>query len=64
MTDPENLSKLRGVRKSYLRNITNIENDILQLISNIDPKNENLKLKLLAKKNSLPEKNEQVKTLD
>ena len=38
MTDPENLSKLRGIRKSYLRNITNVENEVLQLISNIEPK--------------------------
>ena len=38
MTDPENLSKLRGIRKSNLRNITNVENEVLQLISNIEPK--------------------------
>ena len=37
MTDPENLFK-RGIRKSYLRNITNVENEVLQLISNIEPK--------------------------
>ena len=64
MTDPENLSILRGIRKSYLRNIANVENEVLQLISNIDPKNENQKLKLLAKKNSSSEKIEKGKTLD
>ena len=41
MMDPGNLSKLRGIRKSYFRNITNIENEVSQLISNSDPKNEN-----------------------
>ena len=48
MTDPENLSKLCSIRKSHLRNITNVESEVLQLISNIDPKNENQKLKLLG----------------
>ena len=56
MADPENLSKFCGIRESYLRNITNVENEILQVISNFDAKNENLKLKLLAKKDSLSEK--------
>ena len=56
MADPENLSKFCGIRESFLGNITNVENDILQVISNFDAKNENLKLKLLAKKNSLSEK--------
>ena len=54
MTDPENLFK-RGIRKSYLRNITNVENEVLQLISNIEPK-KNQTLKLLAKKNILLKK--------
>ena len=61
---PENLSKLRSVRKSYLRNITNAENEVLQLISNIDPKNKNQKLKLIPKKNILSENIEKVKILD
>ena len=56
MADPENLSKFCGIRESYLRNIINAENEILQVISNFDGKNENLKLKLLAKKISLSEK--------
>ena len=64
ITDPENLSILRGIRNSYLRNIANVENEVLQLISNIDPKNENQKLKLLAKKNSSSEKIEKGKTPD
>ena len=63
MTDPENLSK-RGIRKSYLRNITNVENEVLQLISNIEPKKENQTLKLLAKKNILLKKIKKVKTID
>ena len=63
MTDPENLSKLRGIRKSNLRNITNVENKVLQLISNIEPK-KNQTLKLLAKKNILLKKIEKVKTID
>ena len=64
MADSENLPKVRGIRKSYLRNIINVENEVLRLISNNDPKNENQKLKLLAKKNILLEKIEKVKTLD
>ena len=63
MTDPENLSKLRGIRKSYLRNITNVENEVLQLIPNIEPK-KNQTSKLLAKKNILLKKIEKVKTID
>ena len=35
-----------------------------KLISNIDPKNKNNKLNLVAKKNSLSEKMKKVKTLD
>ena len=61
MADPENLSKFCGIRESYLRNITNAENEILQVISNFDSKNENLKLKLLAKKISLSEKKWKIK---
>ena len=64
MADPKNLPKVRGIRKSYLRNVINVENEVLRLISNNDPKNENQKLKLLAKKNILLEKIEKVKTLD
>ena len=64
MADPKNLPKVHGIRKSYLRNIINVENEVLRLISNNDPKNENQKLKLLAKKNILLEKIEKVKTLD
>lgn len=63
MTDPDNLSKLRGIRKSNVRNITNVENEVLQLISNIEPK-KNQTLKLLAKKNILLKKIEKVKTID
>ena len=64
MADPKNLPKVRGIRKSYLRNVINVENEVLRLISNNDPKNENQKLKVLAKKNILLEKIEKVKTLD
>ena len=31
MMDPENLSKLCGIKKSYLQNITNVENEVLTL---------------------------------
>lgn len=64
MAETENLPRLRGIRKSYLRNISNVETEVLELISNIDPNNENQKSKLIAKKNSLLEKIEKVKTLD
>ena len=64
LKDPEDLSKLRGIRKSYLWNITNADNEILQFISKFDPKNENQKLKLLTKKNILSEKIEKLKILD
>ena len=56
MTDTEMLSKLRGIRKSYLRNISNVEIEISELISNIDVNDDNQKTKLIAKKNSLLEK--------
>ena len=64
LKDPEDLSKLPGISKSCLWNITNADNEILQLISKFDPKNENQKLKLLTKKNILSEKTEKLKILD
>ena len=56
LKDPEDLSKLPGISKNCLWNITNADNEILKLISKFDPQNENQKLKLLTKKNILSKK--------
>ena len=55
------ISKLRGIRKSYLRNISNQEKEILYLTESYLTENE---IKLKSHKNSLLEKIEKVKQLD
>ena len=57
----EELTKLRGIRQSYLRNISNQNELILTVISAYTSDDE---IQLKAKKNSLLEKIEKVKQLD
>ena len=59
----EDIARVRGTRKTYLRSISNQENHILDIISNYSANQQN-ELNLKAKKNSLTEKMEKVKELD
>ena len=59
MTDSAELTRFRGTRKTYLRNISNQERHILDLIQK--PIDEKTETSLTASKNSLLEKFEKVK---
>ena len=59
----EEITKIWGIRKIYLRNISNPEQSILSIISNYSSNQEN-KITLQSNKNSLSEKIEKVKQLD
>ena len=62
MTDSAELTRFRGTRKTYLRNISNQERHILDLIQK--PIDEKTETSLTASKNSLLEKFEKVKILN
>ena len=51
----EEIAKTRGIRKTYLRNISNQEQYILSIISNYSSNQEN-EITLKSNKNSLSEK--------
>ena len=59
----EEITKIWGIRKINLRNISNPEQSILSIISNYSSNQEN-EITLKSNKNSLSEKIEKVKQLD
>ena len=59
----EDIARMRGTRKTYLRSISNQDNHILDIIWNYSA-NQQTELNLKGKKNSLTEKIENVNKLD
>ena len=59
----EDIARMRGTRKTYLRSISNQDNHILDIIWNYSA-NQQIELNLKGKKNSLTGKIENVNKLD
>ena len=64
MANNEFLARHKGTRNVYLRNISNSEREVLDIISNFEVTDESHITKLLSTRNSINDKLREVRELD